>query len=216
MYGMTEVGVIATDLFGVHRPAVLSLPRPHCPRRSRGTARLAAGITVPRRPGPEPLVGRLAAHQGPGSVDPATTRAVLGRRDSQAPVGGLKVDLTEVEHTLAALNLRSPGSLWCTTTVDRGVLVLAEGAEVSAVEREITTRLAAYKRPRRLYVVERLPRTATGLVRDQPGRRRRRAGVRSPPKTRLTLTARLRASHTLIGRTPVPRPMRSASSCSTR
>ena len=46
-------------------------------------------------------------------------------------------------------------------------LVLAEGAHVSAVEREITTRLAAYKRPRRLHVVEQLPRTATGkLVRD--------------------------------------------------
>ena len=47
-------------------------------------------------------------------------------------------------------------------------LVLADGADASAVEREITTRLAAYKRPRRLHVVEQLPRTATGkLVRDQ-------------------------------------------------
>jgi acyl-coenzyme A synthetase/AMP-(fatty) acid ligase len=47
-------------------------------------------------------------------------------------------------------------------------LVLADGAGISAVEREITTRLAAYKRPRRLHLVEQLPRTATGkLVRDQ-------------------------------------------------
>jgi 3-hydroxy-4-methylanthranilate adenylyltransferase len=47
-------------------------------------------------------------------------------------------------------------------------LVLADGAGVPAVEREITTRLAAYKRPRRLHVVEQLPRTATGkLVRSQ-------------------------------------------------
>ena len=47
-------------------------------------------------------------------------------------------------------------------------LVLAEGAGTSAVEREITTRLAPFKRPRRLHVVEQLPRTATGkLVRDQ-------------------------------------------------
>jgi acyl-coenzyme A synthetase/AMP-(fatty) acid ligase len=46
-------------------------------------------------------------------------------------------------------------------------LVLADGACQSAVEREITTRLAAYKRPRRLHVVDQLPRTATGkLVRD--------------------------------------------------
>ena len=46
--------------------------------------------------------------------------------------------------------------------------MLTQGAEVSAVEREITTRLAAYKRPRRLHVVGQLPRTATGkLVRDR-------------------------------------------------
>jgi acyl-coenzyme A synthetase/AMP-(fatty) acid ligase len=47
-------------------------------------------------------------------------------------------------------------------------LVLAEGADTPAVEHAITTRLAAYKRPRRLHVVEQLPRTATGkLVRSQ-------------------------------------------------
>jgi len=46
-------------------------------------------------------------------------------------------------------------------------LVLAQGADVSAVEHQITTRLAPYKRPRRLHVVEQLPRTATGkLVRS--------------------------------------------------
>jgi acyl-coenzyme A synthetase/AMP-(fatty) acid ligase len=46
-------------------------------------------------------------------------------------------------------------------------VVLAEGAGAAAVEREIATRLAAYKRPRLLHVVEQLPRTATGkLVRN--------------------------------------------------
>ena len=92
---------------------------------------------------------------------------VLGRRDSQVSVGGLKVDLTEVEHMLAAL----PEVAAAVVVHDHAIeayLVLADGAEPSAVEREITTRLAAYKRPRRLHVVEQLPRTATGkLVRDQ-------------------------------------------------
>ena len=47
-------------------------------------------------------------------------------------------------------------------------VTLADGAQVSAVEQETATRLAAYKRPRRLHVVEQLPRTATGkLVRDR-------------------------------------------------
>jgi acyl-coenzyme A synthetase/AMP-(fatty) acid ligase len=91
---------------------------------------------------------------------------VLGRRDSQVSVGGLKVDLTEVEHMLAAL----PEVSGAVVVHDRAIeayLVLAEGAQASAVEREITIRLAAYKRPRRLHVVEQLPRTATGkLVRD--------------------------------------------------
>ena len=92
---------------------------------------------------------------------------ILGRRDSQVSVGGLKVDLTEVEHTLAAL----PEVVSAVVVHDHAIeayLVLAEGADTPAVERAITTRLAAYKRPRRLHVVEQLPRTATGkLVRSQ-------------------------------------------------
>jgi 3-hydroxy-4-methylanthranilate adenylyltransferase len=92
---------------------------------------------------------------------------VLGRRDSQVSVGGLKVDLTEVEHMLAGL----PEVAAAVVVHDHAIeayLVLADGAGTSAVEREITTRLAAYKRPRRLHIVEQLPRTATGkLVRNQ-------------------------------------------------
>ena len=92
---------------------------------------------------------------------------VLGRRDSQVSVGGLKVDLTEVEHMLAGLP-EVAGAVVVHDHAIEAYLVLADGADAAAVEREITTRLAAYKRPRRLHVVEQLPRTATGkLVRDQ-------------------------------------------------
>ena len=91
---------------------------------------------------------------------------VLGRRDSQVSVGGLKVDLTEVEHMLAALP-EVAGAVVVHDHAIEAYLVLADGAEASAVEREITTRLAPYKRPRRLHIVEQLPRTATGkLVRN--------------------------------------------------
>ncbi len=92
---------------------------------------------------------------------------VLGRRDSQVSVGGLKVDLTEVEHMLAALP-EVAGAVVVHDHAIEAYVVLAAGAEPSAVERAITIRLAAYKRPRRLHVVEQLPRTATGkLVRDR-------------------------------------------------
>jgi 3-hydroxy-4-methylanthranilate adenylyltransferase len=168
MYGMTEVGVIATDLFGEHRPAVLPAP----------------GLTV-REEGGELHVGMPASpylgDQDPGrwsdgwlhtkdagSVDPETGLVrILGRRDSQVSVGGLKVDLTEVEHMLAALP-EVTGAVVVQDQAIEAYLVLADGAEPAAVQREITTRLAAYKRPRRLHLVEQLPRTATGkLVRNQ-------------------------------------------------
>lgn len=167
MYGMTEVGVIATDLFGAHRPAV----------------RPAPGIAVRAEAGELHVSLRASPYLGDqdpnrwsdgwlhtkdaGSVDHQTGLVrVLGRRDSQVSVGGLKVDLTEVEHMLAALP-EVTGAVVVQDHAIEAYLVLAEGAEVSAVEREITTRLAAYKRPRRLHLVEQLPRTATGkLVRD--------------------------------------------------
>lgn len=168
MYGMTEVGVIATDLFGAHRPAVAPAPG-LAVREEAGELHVSLsaspylGDQDPSRWSDGWLHTRDA-----GSVDPQTGLVqVLGRRDSQVSVGGLKVDLTEVEHMLAAL----PEVAAAVVVRDHAIeayLVLADGAEASAVEREITTRLAAYKRPRRLHIVEQLPRTATGkLVRDQ-------------------------------------------------
>jgi 3-hydroxy-4-methylanthranilate adenylyltransferase len=168
MYGMTEVGVIATDLFGKNRPAVLPAPGLVVAEEG-GELHIAMpaspylGVQDPARWSDGWLHTRDA-----GSVDPATGLVrVMGRRDSQVSVGGLKVDLTEVEHTLAAL----PEVTAAVVVHDQAIeayLMLAEGAEVSAVEREITIRLAPYKRPRRLHLVSQLPRTATGkLVRDQ-------------------------------------------------
>ena len=168
MYGMTEAGVIATDLFGRHRPAVMPAPGIAF-REQDGELDLALpaspylGQQDPSRWSDGWLHTRDA-----GTVDPLTGLVrVLGRRDSQVSVGGLKVDLTEVEHTLAAL----PEVASAVVIHDHSIeayLVLAEGSELPAVERQITARLAPYKRPRRLHVVEQLPRTATGkLVRSQ-------------------------------------------------
>ena len=50
-----------------------------------------------------------------GTVDPDTGLVtILGRLDSQVSIGGLKVDLTEVEHTLAGFAGWPPPSS-CTT-----------------------------------------------------------------------------------------------------
>ena len=114
---------------------------------------------------------------------------MLGRRDSQVSVGGLKVDLTEVEHTLAALpgGGRAPWSTY--DKRDRGVRDAARRRGRRPLsEREIGTRPRRLKRPRVLKVVEQLPRTATGkLVRNHAalaarGRATPRPRSRSDPR----------------------------------
>jgi 3-hydroxy-4-methylanthranilate adenylyltransferase len=168
MYGMTEVGVIATDLFGRNRPAVMPAPGL--------TVREEAGellVSLPASPyvglaDPARWADGWLHTKDAGTVDSRTGLVrILGRLDSQVSVGGLKVDLTEVEHTLATL----PGVASAVVVFDAGIeayLVLDRGDRLPVVESEIATRLASYKRPRRLNVVGQLPRTATGkLVRDR-------------------------------------------------
>jgi 3-hydroxy-4-methylanthranilate adenylyltransferase len=168
MYGMTEVGVIATDLFGENRPAVL--PAPGLAVREEAGELL---VSLPVSPyvglaDPARWADGWLHTKDAGTVDARTGLVrILGRLDSQVSVGGLKVDLTEVEHTLATL----PGVAAAVVVFDAAIeayLVLDRGDRLPAVESEIATRLAGYKRPRRLNVVGQLPRTATGkLVRDR-------------------------------------------------
>jgi acyl-coenzyme A synthetase/AMP-(fatty) acid ligase len=167
MYGMTEVGVIATDLFASLRPALAPAP----------------GITVAERAGelhvamPEsPYVGLVdptrwtdgwLRTKDAGVVEPGTGHLrVLGRLDSQVSVGGLKVDLTEVEQALVGL----PEVAEAVVIFDRAIEAFVVLADPSAAERLdglIASRLAGYKRPRTVHLRPRLPRTATGkLVRD--------------------------------------------------
>lgn len=168
MYGMTEVGVIGTDLYGHYRPSIMPAP----------------GITVREDEGevviemPEsPYIGlsdpaRWAdgwlRTKDAGKVDPISGLVtILGRLDSQVSVGGLKVDLTEVEHTIAAM----PGVQGAVVVFDGGIeayAVVPDPEHASALEGALAQRLAAYKRPKVIHVVEQLPRTATGkLVRAQ-------------------------------------------------
>lgn len=168
MYGMTEVGVIATDLFGQHRPAVLPAPGITV-REDRGEllvqmpASPYIGLTDPTR-----WVDGWLRTRDAGTVDPATGLVtILGRLDSQVSIGGLKVDLMEVEHTLASL----PGVSAAVVTFDRAIeaFVMVTGEQTArGLEDALAERLAPYKRPRVVHVLGSMPRTATGkLVRDR-------------------------------------------------
>ncbi|HEV2370872.1 MAG TPA: class I adenylate-forming enzyme family protein [Streptosporangiaceae bacterium] len=179
MYGMTELGVIATDLFGKLRPGYAPAPGMDL-RVADGEllVRMAAspyiGLVDPTRWSDGWLHTRDAA-----TIDVRTGLVtILGRLDSQVSVGGLKVDLTEVEQTLGAL----PGVDEAVVLYDVAIeayVALREGTTVPGVEAALSERLAAYKRPREVHVLARLPRTATGkIVRD---RRVLRAQLGSQP-----------------------------------
>jgi acyl-coenzyme A synthetase/AMP-(fatty) acid ligase len=100
------------------------------------------------------------------TMDDAGRITIRGRLDSQVGIGGLKVDLTEVEQAIAAL----PGVAEVVVAFDGAIeayLALTAPTSVADVEERLAERLAGYKRPRRWHLVERVPRTASGkLVRD--------------------------------------------------
>jgi len=163
MYGMTEAGVIATDLLAEHRPALRCAPGHEL--------RVSGQELLLRTPAP-PYVGLVDPTRwadgwlhtrDAGAVSPETGLIVVrGRLDSQVSVGGLKVDLTEVEQTLAA----APGVAEAVVIYDGAVeayVALADGAAGTAqAELYVRERLAGYKRPRAIYVLESLPRTSSG------------------------------------------------------
>jgi acyl-coenzyme A synthetase/AMP-(fatty) acid ligase len=167
MWGMTEVGVIATDLFGAHRPSLM--PAPGLQVREEDGQLLVSRAE-------SPYIGLSDATRwsdgwlhtkDAGRVDPETGLVtVLGRLDSQVSVGGLKVDLTEVEHALTAV----PGVAGAVVLYDNEITayVQLEGAATGpGVEAALAERVAGYKRPRTMHVLAALPRTTTGkLVRD--------------------------------------------------
>ncbi|SCF22627.1 Acyl-CoA synthetase (AMP-forming)/AMP-acid ligase II [Micromonospora viridifaciens] len=167
MYGMTEVGVIGTDLYGAHRPAIA--PAPGIQVRERGgelqvscPASPYVGLSDPTRWADGWLHTRDA-----GTVDPDTGLVtVKGRLDSQVSVGGMKVDLTEVETTVAEL----PGVGAAVVVWDDGITAYVQPdgpLSEETLDKLLAERLAGYKRPRTLHLLDQLPRTTTGkLVRS--------------------------------------------------
>ena len=169
MYGMTECGVIATDLTGRHPSALRPAPGMRI-RTDRGELLLGLpsspylGAADPARWADGWLRTRDA-----GSLDPVTGRlTVQGRLDAQVSVGGLKVDLAEVEQTLASLPQVRDAVVLHGTHIE-AYLALTEPVPLTELEAALAERLAAYKRPRALHVLTEIPRTATGKPVRDPG-----------------------------------------------
>lgn len=161
LYGMTEVGLIAVDPLGRARPSA-GRPLPGTRVRSEAGELL---VSCPADPYLDGVPGRWAdgwlRTRDAGAVGPDGEVTVLGRLDSQVSVGGLKVDLTEVEHRLAAL----PGVTGAVVLFDSGIEAFAEveeGTTAGRIEAGLAEVLAPHKRPARVHVSSRLPRTSSG------------------------------------------------------
>lgn len=165
IYGMTEAGFIAADLTGSHRPAI-GWPVPGM------QVRVSDGELLVRLPR-NPYLGQAAAGRwedgwlhtrDAAAIDPSTGLITLfGRLDSQVSVGGMKVDLMEVEEALTGLS----GVRAAVVVYDGGILAYSEldgAAGIAEIERSLAQRLAAYKLPRKIIAVSALPRTATGKL----------------------------------------------------
>jgi acyl-coenzyme A synthetase/AMP-(fatty) acid ligase len=182
MYGMTEAGVMATDVLAEHGPALR--PAPGHTFRADGRELL---LRMPR----SPYLGQVAGGRwadgwlrtrDAGEIRPADGLVVVhGRLDSQVSVGGLKVDLTEVEQVLAG----APGVRAAVVVFDGAIqayVELADGdTDTKPAERHMRERLAVYKRPRAVYALPRIPRTVSGKpVRDPAALGAARLGVAVP------------------------------------
>ncbi|GHD54292.1 class I adenylate-forming enzyme family protein [Streptomyces galbus] len=170
VYGLTETGLIAGDLSGTSVPPQLGLPVPGAEIKIVDEELY---VRMDRSPY---LYGEHADRYTHGWLrtydrvrqDPVTgVLSMLGRADSLAVIGGLKVDLAEVENVLLTHTRVTEA------VVTHGEVIEAfVGADPGVGADELTAwcreRLSPVKVPKRFHVSRLLPRNSMGkLVRDR-------------------------------------------------
>ncbi|WP_327031015.1 AMP-binding protein [Micromonospora sp. NBC_01740] len=165
-YGMTEVGVIAADLRGEHPTPSVGTLAPGIEAHSVGgelRVRLERSPYLYAEGSDRHADGWLRTCDR-GELDPVTGALRLaGRTDSLVAVGGLKVDLGEVE---AALREHA-GVRDLVVVFGDGIEAHVEAepsVDATALMAWCRERLSDYKLPRRIYLVPAIPRNATGKL----------------------------------------------------
>lgn len=170
-YGMTEVGIIATDLTGQRPPPWVGIPVPGLPIAIRdGELYVRMDESpYPYTIGPTQWLDGWLRTFDLAEMDQTTgCVAIKGRSDSVVVIGGLNVDLMEVEEVL-----RSHREVDEAVVVYRDVIeahVASTGGSVQEADllAWCRQRLGEHKVPRRFKLVPHLPRTSNGkLIRSQ-------------------------------------------------
>jgi acyl-coenzyme A synthetase/AMP-(fatty) acid ligase len=165
-YGTTETGVIAMDTAPVHRPSV-GPPAPGV------EVRVVDGELEVHLPGGSPYLhgsgddryagGWLRTRDRAELAGDGTVR-LLGRGDSLVVVGGLKIDLLEVEAVLRDHPGVTEAVVVHTGTIEAYVAVSPGGPSTAELLRWCRDRLAAFKLPKLLHLLPALPRTSNGKL----------------------------------------------------
>ncbi|MET9503375.1 class I adenylate-forming enzyme family protein [Streptomyces sp. NPDC006622] len=169
VYGVTETGLLAAGLHGP-RPPVLGATVPGVETRIVGQELC---VRLDRSPYPlddQPdryVDGWLRTFDRFAVNDATGELSILGRLDSLVTIGGLKVDLAEVESVL-----RAHPAVAETVVLHHEVIEAYVGGEAAPEASELIAwcreRLSPVKAPKRFFVARALPRNRTGkLVRDR-------------------------------------------------
>ncbi|GGY13175.1 class I adenylate-forming enzyme family protein [Streptomyces djakartensis] len=166
-YGTTETGVVAMDAGGTLRPAVGPAAPGVVVREHRGELDVALDESpyLFDSGGTQYEDGWLHTRDR-ATVDASGTVLVHGRADSLVVIGGLKVDLSEVENVLREHPAVQQAVLVHEGVTEAYVAVADEAEQPSEAEllRWCRERLADYKLPRLIRVLETLPRTSNGKL----------------------------------------------------
>jgi 3-hydroxy-4-methylanthranilate adenylyltransferase len=168
VFGMTELGVICADMTARRTGTVGQSTKGMRVRVREGNVEVA----VERSPyllddGVERIRAGWLSTYDRGELDEAGVMTLRGRADSLAIVGGLKVDLMEVEAVVEDHPDVDSAIVFFTDMIE----VRIRPKRISLTEREIidwcSERLSLVKVPRRFHITAELPLTATGKkVRD--------------------------------------------------
>jgi acyl-coenzyme A synthetase/AMP-(fatty) acid ligase len=165
-YGTTETGVIAMDVSGDLRPAV-GRAAPGVVLRVAGgelEVELPEGTPYLRQSDVDRYVdGWLRTHDRAAQDERGAVR-LMGRSDSLVVIGGLKVDLVEVEAVLRQHPRITDVVVVHAESIEAYVSAEEDGPGAGELAGWCRDRLAAYKVPRLIRVLPALPRTPNGKL----------------------------------------------------
>ena len=166
-YGTTETGIVAIDVGGTLRPSVGRAAPGVVVRVERGELDVALDESpyLFDSGGTQYADGWLHTRDR-AELDATGAVSVRGRADSLVVIGGLKVDLTEVENVLREHPAVEQAVLVHEDVTEAYVAVRAGVERPSAEElvRWCRERVADYKVPRVVRVLDALPRTSNGKL----------------------------------------------------